>query len=95
MDSTNKDELPEKKAPRRPKGTTCMVCLERTARYYGIWAKEGLCRACLLEMGPGIRIKVIRDMHPADRLRWQADNKIPWEVPESQGGSGEPDPAEG
>jgi hypothetical protein len=53
-----------------------MVCLPRSARYYGKWAKEGLCRACVLEMEPGIRIKVLRDMHSADRLRWQADNKL-------------------
>jgi hypothetical protein len=53
-----------------------MVCLTRSARYYGKWAKEGLCRACVLEMEPEIRIKVLRDLHSADRLRWQADNKI-------------------
>jgi hypothetical protein len=60
----------------RPKRTTCMVCLVRTARYYGSWAEEGLCRVCVLGMEPEIRIKVLRDMHSADRLRWQVDNKF-------------------
>jgi hypothetical protein len=91
MDATNRDELPQSSG--RPEGTTCMVCLERTARYYGIWANEGLCRACLMGMEPEIRFKVIRDMHAADRRRWQADNKISEEVAEPQNGSGEPDPA--
>jgi hypothetical protein len=27
-------------------------------------------------MEPEIRIKILRDMHSADRLRWQVDNKF-------------------
>ncbi len=88
MNPGSKDEVPKKTAPARPKGTTCMVCRERTARYYGSWANEGLCRPCVLDMEPEIRMKVIRDMHPADRLRWQADNKIALEPAESPAGSG-------
>lgn len=53
-----------------------MACLLCTARYYGTWAKEGLCRDCVLEMEPEIRIKVLRDMYPVDRQRWRADNKV-------------------
>ena len=67
--------LPE--IPDRPKGTTCMICFTRVARYYGSWAEEeGVCRHCMLEMEPEIRFKVVRDMYPHDRQRWQDDNRL-------------------
>jgi hypothetical protein len=53
--------------------TRCMKCRAATARYYGKWASEGLCRPCVLGMQAEIRLKVLRDMHPADRKRWQLD----------------------
>lgn len=51
----------------------CMACRKAPARYFGIWAQEGLCRRCILRMPPDIQAKVLRDMHPADRKRWQVD----------------------
>jgi len=56
--------------------TTCMKCRAATARYYGKWASEGLCRACVKGMPAEIRLKVLRDMHPADRKRWQLDGLL-------------------
>lgn len=57
-----------------------MKCRAKAARYYGIWAAEGLCRPCVTAMPPEVRIKVIRDMHAEDRKKWQVDNAIadPW-----------------
>jgi len=46
--------------------STCMKCRTASARYYGKWAAEG----------PDIRLKVLRDMHPADRKRWQLDGLL-------------------
>ena len=51
-----------------------MKCRSAPARYHGKWAGEGLCRPCILAMPVDIRLKVLRDMHPADRKRWQLDN---------------------
>ena len=59
-----------------------MKCGHASARYYGAWAKEGLCRLCIAEMPSEIRIKVLRDMYPEDRKRWQLDNILssPWDA---------------
>lgn len=56
--------------------TTCMKCRAAPARYHGKWAEEGLCRPCVQAMRPDIRVKVLRDMHPEDRRRWQLDGLL-------------------
>lgn len=61
-------------AAKRPKQDSCMICFSRTARYYGTWAEEGLCRPCVLGMEPEVRLKVQRDMNQESRKCWQADN---------------------
>lgn len=53
-----------------------MKCRKEPSRYYGIWGAEGLCRACILRMPPGVRRKVLRDMFPADRKRYQLDELL-------------------
>ena len=56
------------------KTTTCMKCRKAVSRYYGKWGEEGLCRPCIEAMPSEIRLKVLRDLHPEDRKRWQMDN---------------------
>ncbi len=53
--------------------TTCMKCRKAPSRYHGTWGEEGLCRPCILVMEPSVRRKVLRDLHPAERKRWQLD----------------------
>ena len=75
--------------------STCMKCRSAPARYYGKWAKEGLCRPCILGMPPDIRAKVLRDMDPADRSRWQIDALLsPAEGPRHARGAPAQDPTE-
>ncbi len=62
--------------------TTCMKCRKRTSRYYGRWGAEGLCRPCVLAMPAEVRRKVVRDMSPADRKRWQLDDLLENPPPE-------------
>lgn len=62
--------------PENSKGTTCMVCFERPARYYGTWAEEGVCKPCIEAMAPDVRVRLIRDMHPLDRNQWQIDARL-------------------
>jgi hypothetical protein len=63
------------------KKTTCMKCRKRDARYYGKWAEEGLCRSCVEQMGPSVRRRIIRDMHPEDRSRWKLDGLMNGKIP--------------
>lgn len=56
------------------KETLCMACRKAPARYYGKWAEEGLCRTCIERMEPKMRVRVLRDLHPEDRKRWQLDS---------------------
>ncbi|MHB8763448.1 MAG: hypothetical protein ACYDA8_03770 [Deferrisomatales bacterium] len=53
--------------------TTCMKCRKAPSRYYGKWGDEGLCRPCVEQMPPDVRLKVLRDMHPEERKRWHLD----------------------
>ena len=53
--------------------TTCMKCRKAPSRYHGTWGEEGLCRPCILVMEPSVRRKVLRELHPAERKRWQLD----------------------
>ncbi|MDF1555023.1 MAG: PilZ domain-containing protein [Deferrisomatales bacterium] len=53
--------------------TTCMKCRKAPSRYHGTWGEEGLCRPCILAMEPAVRRKVLRELHPAERKRWQLD----------------------
>ena len=54
--------------------TICMKCRKAPSRYYGTWGEEGLCRPCILGMEPSVRRKVQRELHPAERKRWQLDD---------------------
>ncbi len=56
--------------------STCMKCRKELSRYYGTWGGEGLCRACILRMPAEVRRKVLRDMFPADRKRYQLDELL-------------------
>ena len=55
----------------------CMTCQKASARYYGGWGPVGICRACILGSPSDLRLKLLREMHPADRQRWRLDEA--WE----------------
>ncbi len=59
--------------PKPRRAHLCMVCFQRASRYFGVWAEEGLCKPCVDAMRPDVRLRVIRDMHPEYRTRWQRD----------------------
>jgi hypothetical protein len=50
-----------------------MKCRQAASRYHGTWGEEGLCRPCVLALEPSVRRKVLRELHPAERKRWQLD----------------------
>lgn len=63
-------------SPERPGSGVCMICFQRPARYFGSWAQEGPCKPCIDAMEPGVRLRVIRDMHAEYRKRWQLDSRL-------------------
>jgi hypothetical protein len=50
-----------------------MKCRQAPSRYYGTWGDEGLCRECIQGLEPATRRKVLRELRPEERKRWQID----------------------